>query len=421
MATAEHTRDAAGQPSAKPRILLVDDEPALLAGLRRQLRPHYDVVCSVDPAAALDILTGQGPFAVVVSDMRMPVMDGAAFLEHVRTLAPDATRVLLTGQADVPASIAAINRGQVFRFLCKPCPAEELLDTLNAAVDEHRRVRQQQALLDRSMRVVAPEPASDAQFAELHQALETGQLRVWYQPIVSMETRRIVGAEALIRWQHPERGMIQPDDFIPLAEQTGLIVPIGRWVLQRAGADAAGWRQLPDTEPNFFVAVNVSPHQLADPRLADIVRTVLSTSGLPPNALKLEITESALLEDRETVIHTLQELRAVGVSIAVDDFGTGYSALAYLQQLPLDVLKLDRSFVSTLGAMDNSAVAETIVHLGHLLSLTVVAEGIETESQWEVCRDLGCGMGQGFLFAKPMAAGALTSMLGEPVPEDYSG
>lgn len=419
MATAEHAWTASGRPPAKPRVLLVDDEPALLAGLRRQLRPHYEVVCSVDPAAALDVLTGQGPFAVVVSDMRMPVMDGAAFLEHVRTLAPETTRVLLTGQADVPATIAAINRGQAFRFLCKPCPAEELLDTLQAAVDEHRRVRKQQSLLDRSLRVVGPEPASAEDIAELRGALEAGQLRVWYQPIVSMESRRIIGAEALIRWQHPERGLIAPDDFIPLAEQSGLIVPIGRWVLQRAGTDTAAWRRLPGTEPNFFVAVNVSPHQLADPRLADIVRAALASSGLPANALKLEITESALLEERETVIRTLQELRAVGVSIAVDDFGTGYSALAYLQQLPLDVLKLDRSFVSTLGNLDNSAVAETIVHLGHLLTLTVVAEGIETESQWEVCRDLGCGMGQGFLFAKPMAAGALTLMLGEPVPEDY--
>jgi EAL domain-containing protein (putative c-di-GMP-specific phosphodiesterase class I)/CheY-like chemotaxis protein len=402
----------------KPRILLVDDEPALLAGLRRQLRPYYDVVCSVDPQGALDLLAAQGPFAVVVSDMRMPVMDGAAFLEHARTLAPDATRVLLTGQADVPATIAAINRGQVFRFLCKPCPAEELLETLQAAVDEHRRIRQEQALLDSSLRLSALEPPDPVATAELKAALDNGDLQVWYQPIVSMETRRIVGAEALIRWLHPDRGLIGPDDFIPLAEQSGLIAPIGRWVLQRAGREAAAWRRLPGTDPNLFVAVNVSPHQLSDPRLGETVRNTLTSSGLPANALKLEITESALLEDRETVIRTLQELRAVGVSIAVDDFGTGYSALSYLQQLPLDVIKLDRSFVSTLGGGDNSVVAETIVHLGHLLTLTVVAEGIETEAQWEVCRDLGCGMGQGFLFARPMEAQALTLMLGEPVPED---
>lgn len=405
---------------ARPRILLVDDEPALLAGLRRQLRPYYEVVCSVDPAAALETLTTQGPFAVVVSDMRMPVMDGAVFLEHARTLAPEATRVLLTGQADIPATIAAINRGQVFRFLCKPCPSEELLETLQAAVDEHARFRAERRLLDRSLRIMPQEPASEEQVQELRDAIENDQLKVWYQPIVSMETRRIIGAEALIRWHHPVHGVIPPTEFIPLAEQSGLIVPIGRAVLMRAGEDAAAWRQLPTTEPGFFVAVNVSPHQLADPRLADSVRHALASSGLPPDALKLEITESALLEDREMVIRTLQELRAVGVSIAVDDFGTGYSALSYLQQLPLDVLKLDRSFVSTLGEQDKSAVAETIVHLGHLLTLTVVAEGIETESQWEVCRDLGCNMGQGFLFAKPMAAGALTDILGEPVPEDYA-
>jgi EAL domain-containing protein (putative c-di-GMP-specific phosphodiesterase class I)/CheY-like chemotaxis protein len=424
MATVEHTWSAPGGPSQRrldrPRILLVDDEPALLAGLRRQLRPYYDIVCSTEPAAALDILTSQGPFAVVVSDMRMPVMDGAVFLEHARTLAPDATRVLLTGQADIPATIAAINRGQVFRFLCKPCPAEELLDTLQAAVDEHTRFQAERRLLDRSLRLQPQEEASEEDIAELRHALEADQLQVWYQPIVSMESRRIIGAEALIRWMHPERGMIAPNDFIPLAEQSGLIVQIGRWVLQRAGQDAAAWRELDSTEPNFFVAVNVSPYQLADPRLADSVRQVLANSQLPPNALKLEITESALLQDREMVIRTLQELRSVGVSIAVDDFGTGYSALSYLQQLPLDVLKLDRSFVSTLGELENSAVAETIVHLGHLLTLTVVAEGIETESQWEVCRELGCGMGQGFLFAEPMAAGLLTTMLGEPVPESYS-
>jgi EAL domain-containing protein (putative c-di-GMP-specific phosphodiesterase class I) len=232
---------------------------------------------------------------------------------------------------------------------------------------------------------------------ELRHALADGQLRVHYQKQVDLATGRTVGLEALVRWQHPVRGLVGPADLVPIAEETGLIVPIGAWVLERACEDAA-----PRPE-SVSVSVNLSPRQLADPSLVDTVRAALRTTGLPPERLCLEITEGVLLDDSENTTAVLRALHHLGVRLAIDDFGTGYSALSYLKRFPFDELKIDQSFVAGLGdgAPDDAIVAATIT-MAHALGMIVNAEGVETEAQLRRLRLLGCDRAQGFFLARPV-------------------
>jgi diguanylate cyclase (GGDEF)-like protein/excisionase family DNA binding protein len=237
--------------------------------------------------------------------------------------------------------------------------------------------------------------------AELWTALERDELLVHYQPILDLRTSRVVGFEALARWQHPSRGLVLPVDFIALAEESELIVAIGRVILEKACRQAHQWRaRWPDE--NLVMSVNLSPRQFLDPDLANGIGQVLRTSGLEPCALELEITESSVMDRSEASLGVLQQLRSLGVRVVLDDFGTGYSSLAYLRQLPLDTIKVDRSFVTDLDVQDpNVGIVRAVVSLAHGLGITVVAEGIETEEQARRLRELGCDMGQGFVWAHP--------------------
>ena len=196
-----------GRPSTQPRVLLVDDEPAVLSGLRRQLRADYDIRTATSAAAGLELIATDGPFDVVVCDMRMPDMDGAAFLARVRSIARDTTRILLTGQADIDTAMAAVNEGQIFRFLSKPCPAQTLRECLTDAVYQHHRTQAEHQIIDQWL---LPRQATPEAAAELAAALHAGQLQVWYQPVVDLSTGQITSTEALIRWQHPQRGLLLP-------------------------------------------------------------------------------------------------------------------------------------------------------------------------------------------------------------------
>ncbi len=237
--------------------------------------------------------------------------------------------------------------------------------------------------------------------AELWTALDRDELTVHYQPILDLRTLRIVGFEALARWQHPTRGLVLPVDFIALAEESELIVAIGRVILEKACRQAQLWRaRWPDE--NLVMSVNLSPRQFLDADLASGIRQVLRRSGLEPSALELEITESSVMDRSATSLGVLQQLRSLGVRIVLDDFGTGYSSLAYLRQLPLDTIKVDRSFVTDLDVRDpNVGIIRAVVSLAHGLGITVVAEGIETEEQARRLRELGCDMGQGYAWAHP--------------------
>ncbi len=250
---------------------------------------------------------------------------------------------------------------------------------------------------------------------ELRRALAQRQLVVHYQPTVNLATGGIVGAEALLRWTHRTRGPISPAVFIPLAEESGLIVPIGRWVLEQACAQARKWQDSFPSRASFSLSVNVSPIQLRREDFVQDVERILRESGVRPGTITLEITESALMEDTDASTAALKQLKALGVHLAIDDFGTGYSSLNYLQRMPIDILKIDRSFVDRIDqGGDELAFARAIVELARSLSLRTIAEGIELESQAECLDQLGCDLGQGFLYAKAVPPEELTLMLSAP-------
>jgi len=245
---------------------------------------------------------------------------------------------------------------------------------------------------------------------DLRRALEREELVVHYQPIIDLDSGQVVAAEALVRWRHPTRGVLAPGGFIPLAEETGLIVPLGDFVLRRACRDLVRWRRLGGRRP-LRVGVNVAVRQLRTPGFADTVGAILAAESVDPTRISLEITESSLLGDGDQAVAVLRALRRLGVHLVLDDFGTGFSSLRYLQRFPIEVIKVDRSFVTGLGSdPQDTALVTAIVNLARALGLRVVAEGVETRAQLDQLRDIGCGMAQGFLISPAVPAAALAAL-----------
>lgn len=248
----------------------------------------------------------------------------------------------------------------------------------------------------------------------LRKAIDLEQLVLHYQPIVSTVDNHICGFEALVRWNHPERGLIPPIEFIPIAEESDLIVLLGRWVLRESCRQMAEWHRSFNSNPPLTINVNVSSRQLSDSRLVEDVKFALAESGLRPEFLSIEVTEGSLIENTEQTVATLNRLKAMNVRLEIDDFGTGYSSLSYLRRLPFDTLKIDRSFVHELGAgSDGLDIVKAIVEMAHSLRLEVIAEGVETEEQLQQLRKLGCKYVQGFLFSKPVNAHAAERLFHE--------
>jgi diguanylate cyclase (GGDEF)-like protein len=245
---------------------------------------------------------------------------------------------------------------------------------------------------------------------ELRRAMERNEFGLVYQPKVDLATGNACGAEALLRWHHPERGVIAPAEFVPMLEETGLIVPVGEWVIRRACEDLKAWqgsglKVLP-------VAVNLSARQFRQQQLDARIRALVRNAGVDPQLIELEITESQLMQDPDHAIRVLNALRDGGIRIAIDDFGTGYSSLAYLTRFPVASLKIDRSFVAdALSDAADAAIVRTIIDMAHTLSFTVVAEGVETDGQMNFLRQFGCEQGQGFLFARPMSAAQFAALI----------
>jgi diguanylate cyclase (GGDEF)-like protein/PAS domain S-box-containing protein len=249
--------------------------------------------------------------------------------------------------------------------------------------------------------------------SDLHQAVDERQLRLVYQPIIELRSDKIVGFEALLRWDHPTRGLIEPDAFIPIAESSGTIVGIGRWVLEEACRAAARWRHMFPTT-RLTMAVNLSARQLAAPDIVGDVANALVRAGFAATSLVLEMTESALVQDPETATTRLHALRALGVRVAIDDFGTGYSSLSYLRQFPIDILKIDKSFTNTItGRAINPPIVHGLLELAKTLNMTTIAEGIELEVQRDSLRDQQCEYGQGYLFSRPLDLSAATNLIAE--------
>jgi diguanylate cyclase (GGDEF)-like protein len=252
---------------------------------------------------------------------------------------------------------------------------------------------------------------------DLRRALQRGELELHYQPLITLADGSIASLEALLRWRHPDRGLIGPAGFIPVAEESRLIIPIGAWALDEACRQAARWQSRdPDGAP-ISVAVNLSVRQLADPGLLDTVTRALNTSGIDPGSLHLELTETTLLEDIESVERSLNALRRLGVHLVLDDFGIGFSSLGYLKRLPLSGIKLDRSFVENLAdGSEDAAIVRAVTEMASTLGIAVVAEGVETREQLEATRELGCGFAQGFYFSEAIPAGEVEALLREPMP-----
>jgi len=248
--------------------------------------------------------------------------------------------------------------------------------------------------------------------SDLQKAIGNGELTLQFQPIVELATSRVTGAEALVRWWRDDQ-MVPPREFLGTAEEVGLIVPLGEWVLREACAQGAAWRRSSGASPeDIGVSVNLSARQITAPSFTARVSAILAETGLPPGALTFEVNERVLVEEDGLIVERLAELHRLGVRMAIDDFGTGYASLAYLRQLPLDIIKIDPSFVAGLGHDDTlTLLTKTVVQVGRDLGLRVIAEGIEQPRQLIALREMGCGYGQGFLVARPMSASGVEALI----------
>ena len=545
------------------RVLVVDDEPNFLASVRRGLRGRYDLTTVESGAEALRAISESGPFSVVVCDQQMPHMNGVEALHRIRDLTPDTVRIMLTGNADQETAIAAINQGQVFRFLSKPCPSADLATAIDSAlaayhaaaaeraviaaqmrrlsdydfltdlpnrvmmvarvsqailtssrtgrrlalfmvdldhfkavneafgydcgdellkqvadrlltgvratdvvsrlggaffvllddIDDNdsvimladvlrRRLRQPYHLAGQTITITAsigvslfPEDGSSLddliKYAEialrvakqgggdavslfeptmnesrrsrlwletgLRAALHANEFFMVFQPQFEISSRRLIGCEALVRWNH-DGTMIPPAQFIPIAEETGLILPLGDWIIAEAIRAAAIFQQYCP----LLVAINLSPIQLRQPGLAGHIFGLAAEAGMPLAQLEFEVTEGVLM-DGTGGLATLARLRQAGAALSIDDFGTGYSNLSYLKRFRVDKIKIDRSFVEDITTNNESrAITAAITGMAHTLGLKTIAEGVETEEQLEVLSEVGCQQIQGFLLGRPV-------------------
>jgi EAL domain-containing protein (putative c-di-GMP-specific phosphodiesterase class I) len=357
--------------------------------------------------------------SVAVPDIsRHPQRD--ALLPHLKHLG-------VTAFASVPVrSSEGRILGVLTIFRNEPCQQMEpqairTLESLAEMISSQLELRKLRRILNgnghglRHSHAAASACGSWPSGADLRQALEQGQFVLYYQPEVDLATRKIVGLEALIRWAHPERGLIPPLDFIPQAEENGLILSIGDWGLAQACNQIQRWCNEDPHHVSLRVCVNLSAHQFSREGLADHVEALLIQSGISSRQLGLEMTESSLIPNLRPALGVLGSLRRLGVSLLVDDFGTGYSSLSYLHSFPFDVLKIDRSFVCRMTEGEQPLqIVRTIIELARVLGMNVVAEGIETLDQYRLLREMNCRFGQGYLFARPMSAEAVTKLLKLP-------
>jgi diguanylate cyclase (GGDEF)-like protein len=370
----------------------------------RLLRVAADRVCEAAPAGSVVARLGGDEFAVLLPD---PAADPAA---HGPVLREALSRPMVLGEfsvaVDASVGVATGRRGETASTLLRWADL-----AMNAAKHSRTGLEAYRPELDQQ------DSSRLGLLGDLRLAVAEGTLEVAYQPKLDVSTRTVVGVEALARWNHPRLGRVHPDEFIPLAEHSTLITPLTLFVLREALARAEQWRAVTGS---FSVAVNISPRSLLDPGFVDDVARELARVALPPSSLILEITETNLMTDPELAIVALERLRAIGVRLSVDDLGTGYSSLAYLQRLPIDEIKIDRSFLAAFDEPSAQAVVGTIVDLGHRLGKHVVAEGVELAESFEALRSLGCDCAQGYWIARPMPAEELTRFL-EGKPPRASG
>ncbi len=401
----------------KPTLLIVDDEKNILNSLERMFEEdNYLILTATSGKDGLKLLE-QHPVQVIISDYRMPNMTGVEFFTQIKKLYPETIRIILSAYADFNAVRDAINEGAIYKFLNKPWDENQLRKQVHEAFLMNAKQKEKEQTLIRLMNYarltglnINKSASSLVSEVELQQALEKELFVIHYQPIVEASSGKIKGVEALLRLQHPAHGLVFPDQFIPLCEETGLIVPIGTWVLYSACQQLKRWHKLGFTE--LFLAVNISVFQFDHSGFLDSVRDTLIATKIPPHCLELEITESLVMSNMETNITLLQMLRNLGAKISLDDFGTGYSSLSYLNLFPINVLKIDKSFIQNIASKkDSLEIVTAIIALAKSLGLSIIAEGVETKEQLEILKEKNCDLIQGYLFSKPVQEQALTQLL----------
>lgn len=416
--------------AAQPKILIVEDELIVAENIARHLKQQgYEVVAIVDSGeAAIQEATQQQPDLILMDIMLQGEVDGVQ-----ATAAINAQMTLPVIYMTAYADDETLNRAKAthpYGYLVKPFKPHDLKTSIEIALQKYHadsatRIQYAKRLCRAEEKIsylktllhedVLPEQPGAAvrdnlpMEVDLRRALERCEFYLVYQPRVELASGRVSGAEALIRWQHPNQGTISPVDFIPVAESTGLIDPLGEWVLQTACQQLRAWQQ---SGLALTIAVNLSGYQLKQPNLYQQIHEILRKTELDPQSLELELTESMLIEDIELASRQLHGLKDMGLQIAMDDFGTGYSCLSHLHRLPFDTLKLDRSFVRHIDRNSkNGAIAVAIISMSQQLDLRVVAEGVETPAELAFLRDHACDEMQGFLFSKALPASEFEALV----------
>lgn len=389
------------------KILLIDDDPFILKLLSIQLRTFglerrgfVDVVCSQSGQAALELLENDPQITLVFCDLQMPEMDGVEFVRHLVRQGYAGGLVLISGETprtrQAVEQLARAHGLNALGTLGKPVRPESLLEMLDATLPEVRPAR-----------MAHPEPAYTP--ADLQFALQHGQLQNHYQPKVDLATGKVVGVEALVRWQHPQDGLVMPDHFVPMSEEHGLVGYLGVEVMREALRDLRRWL---NAGYQLNMAVNVSLGSVSSLDYPDFLAAQAHSAGVPLRHLILEITESRLMDNPQVQLDVLTRLRLKQVKLSIDDFGTGYSGLTQLRDLPFDELKIDRSFVhGSAGNPALRAILDASLGLARELGLRTVAEGVETQADWQLLQASGCNMAQGYFVARPMPGGHMDDWL----------
>lgn len=391
------------------RILVIEDDESIRTNLLRLLKVEgFTAEGAPHGRAGLEMAQSSVP-DLILCDVMMPELDGHGVLSAIRadSRLAGVPFVFLTARADRTDFRQGMTLG-ADDYLTKPFSRQEVLDAIRSRLKLRQAVAESVATQSRA----EGGPEAGRMETALRGALTNGELFLVYQPQVCLRQGTIIGAEALLRWKSAELGFVSPADFIPVAEQSSLILEIGAWVLRMACRQAAAWRA--GGLAGLRVGVNVSTHQLHDPAFGPLVREVLEECGLPGPLLDLEITESALARDVPAVASLLSGIKALGTSVSIDDFGTGYSGLSSLRQLPFDTLKIDRSFVANLPAATGSvAIVDALMMMARNLRMTTIAEGVETPAELAHLRAIGCDQLQGYLFSRPVPPEELAAMVAE--------
>ncbi|MBD1815200.1 EAL domain-containing response regulator [Microcoleus vaginatus] len=394
------------------KILVIEDEQLIRENILKLLKAEgFDVTGAENGAQGLYAAVSNVP-DVIICDVMMPELDGYGVLVALRSNPVTATVpfVFLTGKADRSEMRQGMELG-ADDYLTKPFSKAELVGAISSRLKKQEAVAEQYNTLRAQGSEFIQNTADKLEQIKtsLCNALEREEFQVYYQPQVNVQTGKIMSAEALVRWLHPEKGLISPAEFIPAAEATGFIVQLGEWVLQTACRQMQVWQ---NAGFPLRIAVNLSARQFRQPDLSSRVAQILAETGLEANTLELELTESLMVEDAESAIATLQHLKNLGVCISLDDFGTGYSSLSYLTQYPFDTLKIDRCFISKItDGCTNAAIVKAIIEMAHSLCLEVIAEGVETEAEKDFLWRYKCDMMQGYLFSPPLTAADFEQML----------